>query len=234
MNKKIKIAIVAILILILAYAALYMTEYSPAEKTARDCLNGSENVTVSKMPNGLFLDGPGVDNALIFYPGAKVEYISYLPLLANLSNQGVDCYLVEMPFNLAMFGENSADSIIDSTNYTHYFLSGHSLGGVYATSYLNHTGKGDGAILLASYSINNISKPVLSIYGSEDHVLNMKKYDESKPLMTNLTEFVVEGGNHEQFAYYGNQSSDGVAKITPENQQNQTVEKILEFINKNN
>ena len=60
----------------------------------------------------------------------------------------------------------------------------------------------------------------------------MEAYNKSKPLMSNLTEYVIDGGNHEQFAYYGSQSGDGVANITPENQQNQTASKILEFINK--
>ena len=63
-------------------------------------------------------------------------------------------------------------------------------------------------------------------------IRHMKAYNESKPLMDNLTEFVIDGGNHEQFAYYGYQEGDGEAKITPENQQKQTVDKILEFISK--
>ena len=50
--------------------------------------------------------------------------------------------------------------------------------------------------------------------------------------MDNLTEFVIDGGNHEQFAYYGYQEGDGEAKITPEIQQKQTADKILEFISK--
>ncbi|MGX8693922.1 MAG: alpha/beta hydrolase [Methanobrevibacter sp.] len=231
MNKKLKIVIVIVIALILAYGVFYLTEYYPAEKTANDCLNGSENVSLSKCESGLFLDGPGNDTALIFYPGAKVEYTSYLPLLMDLSNKGVDCYLVQMPFNLALLGENSADSIIDAGNYSHYVLAGHSLGGVVASSYINHTGKGDGLILLSAYPSSGVNKPVLSIYGSEDKVLNIESYNKSKGLAGNFTEFVIAGGNHEQFAYYGEQNGDGIATITPQDQQMQAVEKILQFIN---
>lgn len=152
--------------------------------------------------------------------------------MMNLSSLGVDCALVQMPFNFAFFGENTADSIIDSTNYSHYVLAGHSLGGLSAAGFTNHTGKGDAVVLLAAYPNSHVSKPVLSIYGSNDKILNMKAYNESKPLMDNLTEFVIDGGNHEQFAYYGYQEGDGEAKITPENQQKQTADKILEFISK--
>ena len=150
----------------------------------------------------------------------------------NLSSQGIDCYLVEMPFNLAFLGQNSADEIIDSGNYSHYFISGHSLGGAMAASYVNGTNKTDGLILFAAYSTSEIEKPVLSIYGSEDKVLNMDKYNESKGFIDeNLTEVEISGANHAQFAYYGNQSGDGVAKISAESQQEECVGEIIDFIN---
>ena len=231
MNKKIKIDIVVILLLILGFALFYINDYYHAEKVAVDSLNSSDNVSVIKTSNGMLLDGPGNDTALIFYPGAKVEYTSYAPLFMNLSSQGVDCYLVEMPFNLAFLGQNSADEIIDDGNYSHYFLSGHSLGGVMAASYVNNTNKTDGLILFASYSTSEIEKPVLSIYGSEDKVLNVEEYNESKEFIDdNLTEFEIPGANHAQFGYYGNQSGDGTAKISAESQQGQCVNEIIEFI----
>ena len=232
MNKKIKIAIVVIVALAVAYSIYYLTDCSHAESTATDYLNGTDDVNVTKIDKGLYLDGYGNDTALIFYPGAKIEYISYLPMLCELSSKGIDCYLVEMPFNIALFGENEADKIINTTNYSKYVLWGHSLGGVVASAYMAHSGKGDGLILLAGYPTENITKPTLSIYGSNDGNLNKKSYDEAKPLMSNMTEHVIDGGNHAQFGYYGKQSGDNEANITPENQQNQTVGTILEFISK--
>ena len=231
MNRKLKIAIIVVLVLILAYTAFYFTEYRHAEKKATDLMNGAENVSVIKENYGLFLNGSGNDTLFIFYPGAKNEYVSYLPLLMDISNGGVDSALVEMPLNFAFFGENTADSIIDSTNYSHYVLAGHSLGGLSAASYHNHTGKGDAVVLLAAYPNSGVDIPVLSIYGSEDGILNRQSYNNSKTLMSNLTEVIIDGGNHEQFAYYGLQSGDGVANITAENQQNQTADEILKFIN---
>ena len=78
--------------------------------------------------------------------------------------------------------------------------------------------------------LDNVS--VLSIYGSNDNVLNKDSYDEAKDLMpNNFTEDVINGGNHAQFAFYGNQSGDGVATISSDSQINQTVHDILSFIN---
>ena len=239
MNKKLKIAlyiILALVIIIAGFSIWYLTDYSHADASVNAYLNGTDNVSVEKIDNGLFLDGPGNESALIFYPGAKIEYTAYLPLFTELANDGVDCFIVEMPFNLAFFGLDSADSIVSNTNFTYdkWYISGHSLGGVVASYYVtNHSTDYDGLILLASYpaeDLNNVS--VLSIYGSNDKVFNKETYDKSKGLMDyNLTEYVINGGNHAQFASYGNQAGDGVATISSENQRKQTEKEILEFIN---
>lgn len=41
---------------------------------------------------------------------------------------------------------------------------------------------------------------------------------------------MIDGTNHAQFGYYGNQSGDGKALISAKLQQNQTVNKIISFI----
>ena len=231
MDKKFKIAIIVIFALILGYGVFYLTDYYHAEKTATDYMNGTDNVSVVKTSNGLLLDGQGNYTALIFYPGAKVEYTSYMPMFTQLASQGIDCYLVEMPFNIAFFGTDAADDILKNSSYNHYFMAGHSLGGVVASSYVNKTDNIDGLILLASYPTQEIHKPVLSIYGSNDKVFTIEKYNEAKPLIkSNFTELIIDGGNHGQFAYYGNQSGDGIANISASNQQSQCVSEIVKFI----
>ena len=225
MNKKLKIVLYVILALVIVIAGFciwYVNDYNHADASVNAYLNGTDSVSVEKIDNGLFLDGPGNESALIFYPGAKIEYTAYLPLFTELANDGVDCFIVEMPFNLAVFGSNSADSIVNNNSFAYdkWYISGHSLGGVVASYYvINHSKDYDGLILLASYpaeDLNNVS--VLSIYGSNDKVLNKETYDKSKDL-------------HAQFASYGNQPGDGVASISSESQRNQTEKEILEFIN---
>lgn len=233
MKKKIILALTAIIIIaVLAYGTYYANDYYHADENALKYINGTDNVEVIKINNGLFLDGPGNNTALIFYPGAKVEYTSYLPLLTEISEKNVDCFLVEMPFNLAILDISAADRIIDNYNYTHYYMSGHSLGGSIASQYVQDTGKSDGLILFAAYPTDEVSKPVLSIYGSEDKVLNMEKYNESKVFMKNLTEIIIKGGNHAQVGDYGIQSGDGVAKINALKQQEKSCEEVINFIQK--
>ena len=156
MNRKIIFALIAIVILaIFAYGIYYVNDFYHADKDVESYLNGTDDVKVIQAGNGLLLDGPGNDTALIFYPGAKVEYTSYLPLFTELAHDNVDCFLVEMPFNLALLNENAADDIMDNYNYTKYYISGHSLGGVVASNYVNHTNKTDGLILLSGYPTVN-------------------------------------------------------------------------------
>ena len=228
--KKRYIIIIIILILIGAYFIYYVNDYYHADTTSLSYMNGSGNVSVNKISNGLFIDGPGNDTALIFYPGAKIEYTSYLPLMTELANNGVDAYLVEMPFNLAFLGVDSAGEIINSSNYTHYIMAGHSLGGSMAAQYASNHDV-DGLVLLAAYPSEEISIPVLSVYGSNDHVLNLETYNESKPLMhNNFTEKIINGANHAQFGNFGSMEGDGNATINSTVQQNETVSYIIDFI----
>lgn len=236
MNKKIKIGIILFIIIFLIIFIggffVYSGFYYHAEKTATDYIDGTDDVNVSKASNGLLLDGYGNDSLIIFYPGAKVEYTSYLPLFINLASRGTDCYLVDMPFNLAFLGKNTADGIIENSNYTHYFMSGHSLGGAMAGSYVNGTDKNiTGLIYLSAHMPNEIKVPILSIRGTNDGIINLTGYNEAKQMVkNNFTEVIIDGGNHAQFGYYGNQSGDGKANITAESQQDQSADAIIKFI----
>ena len=46
----------------------------------------------------------------------------------------------------------------------------------------------------------------------------------------NLSEIIIDGGNHAQFGNYGEQSGDNKSKISSEKQWNQTTNEILNFI----
>ena len=228
-----KLIILIAIIAIIAIPTFYFTAntyHSDAQAISQ--LNNTTSHNITRIGNGLFIDGPGNDTALIFYPGANVEYTAYVPLLVLLADNGIDCFLVEMPLNLAILNINGADEIIDNYNYSHFYMSGHSLGGSMAASYaFNHLDKVDGVILLAAYSTEDIGRlKVLSIYGSEDNVLNMEKYDQSKHNLGNYKEIVIDGANHAQFGSYGIQDGDGIAKISPEKQRNESAEAILSFV----
>lgn len=92
--------------------------------------------------------------------------------------------------------------------------------------------KVNGLILLASYPIVDVkNSSTLLIYGSNDNILNKNQYDENKKFLpNNYTEYIIQGGNHAQYAYYGIQSGDGKANITTNNQIKETVDEIISFM----
>lgn len=210
----------------------YLSVYNKADKSVKEYLKDSENVSVRKISNGYFFDGKGSDEAIIFYPGAKVEYISYAPLMHKLADEGIDTFLIKMPFNMAVFGESRASKIIKKYNYKSYYMAGHSLGGVVASSYAKKNDLIKGVILLASYSTKNINdKKVLSIYGSKDGILDKKAYEKNKKnISKNLVEMIIDGANHSQFGNYGLQKHDNKSTISYDMQQNVSISYIKQFM----
>ncbi len=83
MKKKLKllagIAVILILFLLAGFA-FYVRDYYHADPSVERYMGSLDNVYTEEIPEGLFLDGPGEDRALVFYPGGKVEYRAYLPL----------------------------------------------------------------------------------------------------------------------------------------------------------
>lgn len=210
----------------------YFSIYYHADSSVKEYLKSSEEVVVTHINNGYYFDGKGSNNAIIFYPGAKVEYTSYAPLMYNLAKEGIDTFLIDMPFNMSFFGSNKADSIIKNYSYNNYYMMGHSLGGAVASIYASqNTDKIKGVILLASYSTKDIKGlEVLSIYGSNDGCLNKKAYEKNKTnLPSNYSETVIDGGNHADFGFYGNQKGDKKSTIGKDIQQKYTIEAIKLF-----
>ena len=220
------------LAIILAAFLIYTGSYYPADSTAIAALQSDEKVCVEQTAYGWFFDGPSEDNLLIFYPGAKVEETAYAPLLHRLADGGMDVCLVRMPFHLAVFGAKKADGVLPLYDHENRFIGGHSLGGAMAANYAaRHSGALTGVILFAAYPTGPLedSLLLLSIYGSEDGVLNMEKLSEGRSYASAAySEFVIEGGNHAQFGNYGAQKGDGTAGISAEEQQKQTTDYIME------
>ena len=103
-------------------------------------------------------------------------------------------------------------------------------------AYGSLTEDGNTAMLLGSYSTADLSQSdiaVLSVYGSEDSVMNKEKYNECKSnLPENFKEVIVEGGCHAYYGMYGAQDGDGVPSITCEEQISLTCEAIVKLTEK--
>lgn len=235
--KWLKITAFVLLIIIFA-CSLYIAIDYDADAEAILNMDMGDNYSMELSTDGSIVSYPDMQTSvgLIFYQGGKVDEYAYLPLMEACAERGIMCVLVDMPFNLAVFDINAADGIREKyPEIESWYMMGHSLGGSMAAAYLEDNHKDfDGLILLGSYSTADISATslkVLSVYGSEDKVMNREKYAECvSNLPKNTEEYIIEGGCHAYFGVYGAQKGDGTPTITNEEQILITAEKIKEFI----
>lgn len=235
-TRNIFLFIVGALIILTGGAFAYLSDsYAPTSE-ALSAMNSTELVeVVSYKDYQAFLPKEeSSKNGLIFYQGGKVEAEAYAPLMQELAEKGIASYLVDMPFNLAVFDINAADVVIsENPDVKNWYLAGHSLGGAMASSYAEKNADWlAGLILLAAYSavdLTDTNLETLIIYGTADEVLNKEKYEENRFFVPNMEELVLEGGNHAQFGDYGEQAGDGTATMSASEQLKQTVEAIINF-----
>ena len=234
LGKIVFFTVIVIVAVVFAVLFLYTKDYYRSEVTMEDCMADTE-CSIEEFADGIFVDGSGQEDAVIFYPGAKVEYTSYLPLCVKLAEEGVDCFLVEMPFHLAILGMNKADKIMDTYDYENWYLAGHSLGGAMAANYVAENVEDfAGLIMLAAYptkALGSEDLKVLSVYGNKDTVLNRESLEDGKEFVPeHYTEIGLGGANHAGFGNYGPQEGDGEANMEREKQQEMTVGYIVKMI----
>ncbi len=224
--------------LVLAFV-VWANDALPASDIALQAMQSDSKVFVSE-ENGWVTFSPAdaaqPELGVIFYPGGRVDYRAYSPVLRMIAEQGYFVALVPVPLNLAFFDINVAARVqAQYPDIAHWVVAGHSLGGVAASVYAkDHLDELDGLVFFASYpaddSLKNTDLKVFSIYGTRD-MAGMDKFDETKALLPADTQFVViEGGNHAQFGSYGFQPCDNEATISPEEQWTQISTATVEFL----
>jgi hypothetical protein len=226
--KKTLIAILALVIVLFIAFFIYASDYYRADETANAVL---QSEAVTRVEDNFIVLSPAEagDTAMIFYPGAKVEYTAYLPLLEKITqSSNITCILVKMPFNMAIFDPDAADDIISRfPDIENWYIAGHSMGGAMASDYASkNQDKIKGLILLGAYIYGDYPvENALTIYGSFNTSVE-EKIDYTENIV------VIEGGNHAQFGNYGKQKGDTDATISSQEQQEIAVEAIREFLEK--
>lgn len=196
-------------------------------------ISAAAGVSVTYEDSYIAVGSPESTYGLVLYPGARVEASAYIPLAVELAERGCYCVIAKMPFNLAFFGIDAADALMATApDVESWWVGGHSLGGVAAATYAaGHAADLDGLVLLASYSITDLSDSGLaveSIYGSEDGVLNFESLEANADnLPADTVTYVIEGGNHAGFGAYGAQTGDSEATISAEQQWEETADELV-------
>ena len=182
--------------------------------------------------------GRSPETGVIIYPGGRIDPRSYAPQGRALAEQGYLAIIVPMPLNLAVFNSSAAADVIAAfPEITHWAAGGHSLGGAMAANFtLENPSALDGVFFWASYpassdKLSGQTLRVVSIYATLDGLATSDEIDASRPLLPADTTWVsIEGGNHAQFGWYGDQPGDNPATISREEQQAQVLEAMRAFL----
>lgn len=178
------------------------------------------------------------DTGFILYPGGRVDPRAYAPTARQVAEQGYLVVIVRMPLNLAVFNPGAAEKVIAVfPEIQHWVVGGHSLGGAMAANYAgNHPEKVQGLVLWASYpaSSDDLSSSklrVVSIFGSLDGLATSEKIEASRPLLPSDTTWIsIDGGNHAQFGWYGEQAGDNPAVLSRNDQQAKVLAATLALL----
>jgi dienelactone hydrolase len=244
-RRRIWLWVLLIPLIALAIGALGFTiwAYTPPDPMpeALAALQSDELVQVSEDPWLTFTPvGEPPTCGFIFYPGGRVDPRSYAPAARAIAEAGFTTVITPMPFNLAVFAPDRADDVQAAhPEVGKWAIGGHSLGGAMAANYV--FGRPDSAvqtiIFWAAYPADNNSLAdrenlsATSISGTLDGLATPADIEASKALLPADARFVaIEGGNHAQFGWYGDQSGDLPATISREEQQAKTITATLETL----
>lgn len=234
---------VIMLLFLLAGAAGFVVWANSAYPPTPEALEGLEStmwVEVTTPQTGWLVFTPlqrrTVNTGLVIYPGGRVDARAYAPLARELARTGYLAVIVPMPLNLAVFDSGAASEVVAAFPDIEYWaIGGHSLGGAMAAQYvIDNPGVMEGLALWASYPPGNLSEQdieVVSIYGTRDGVAKVPNVTGAADFLPEDTTWIaIQGGNHAQFGYYGEQEGDRPAQISQWAQQEQTLAGTVEML----
>lgn len=229
---------VALILIIIGSAGfLWLNDLLDPMPETDAALVSDESVEVATAPWLSFTPVEPSGTGFIFYPGGRVSPEAYAPPLRAIAEAGHLAVAVPMPFGLAVLSPDAADAVIDAhPEIEDWVIGGHSLGGAMAAQYAAGHDAIDALALWAAYPPDGVDLVddallVSSVYGSKDGVTTVEEIEASRAQLPRATTFAeIDGGNHAQFGWYGEQDGDGQATISREAQQEQAVAATLELI----
>lgn len=176
---------------------------------------------------------------VVFYAGNPVDYRDYGTLCRRVASAGYLVISPEFPLDTAILNWAAGEEYMKHfPEVKEWFLAGHSHGG--GTAVWEGTLKPElykGLILIAAAPFICAlpdDYPVLAIHATEDMAVPtvMHKVLMASIANCDVTEVIIQGGNHGQFGDYPPMGNEGVAKISKTKQMNITMKHIMKFLKK--
>lgn len=269
LNRRLILILLGVIVVLLVAAGVFvlwaLNPREPSEQ-ALEALDSNDEVAVYRHAQGWYVFVPSerlpeeaaepwavdplramaAETGLVFYPGGRVDYRSYAPLMRRIAAQGYPVVLVPAPLNLMVFAPNRAVDVIGFyPDVRQWAVGGHSLGAAMAARFVGSLEAEEvarsqvrGLVMLSGYppgdmDLSDRRLGVLSIGAEHDEVFDQRKWFESRERLPVEAAFDrIEGGNHAGFGNYGPQPGDGEADISRDAQQAETAEAIVDFLNR--
>lgn len=202
--------------------------------------NNDLKVSVSENNDQIiFTPGSSKENLeVIFFQGGLTDPKAYAPLCRKIAENGFTCHLIKMEWRLPQYDYEKIKLMFD-LNSDNYIIGGHSQGAKMAAQFVfDNPNLMKGLFLLGTshprdIDMSKITIPSLKLYAEYDGLASVDEVVENKdklPKNTNLV--LIKGANHSQFGYLGKLLTDDSPEITLEEQQQATLNYILNFINR--
>lgn len=219
--------IIAVLVIAILIILLYYNKPFPEAKAI-----GGE---MTLADNDYYFYGDSSVGFIIF-SGAKTDDLAYAYLAKLLHEEGHTVVIPKQAFHISAFGSKHGLEIMKTNPDIHtWILIGHSLGGMpvsrIAAAQPDHLA---GIVFLATFAsvdLSDLNISALRLTAENDGIMNnanMERYNHNLPEHT--ATIMLLGANHQGFgAYRSSSGRDKEATISWKEQNEQTVELILDF-----
>jgi len=218
-----------------------------AHGVAADSAVSSDRVVVTRgdgttmfMPVGAAPARAGV----VFVPGGMVDPDAYLPLVRAVADAGWPVAIAELPWRMA-FSDAATDDVWQRVQAVRaswgrdrpIALGGHSRGAAMSARFAaDHASELAGLFLIGTthprdHCLSAFTHPGLKVLGTRDCFAGAEESLANRGRLPATTTWVtIDGANHAQFGYYGQQLGDCSASIDRDDQQRQTLGALLDWL----
>ena len=182
--------------------------------------------------------------ALVFFPGALVDPVSYAPLARTTAAGGFPSFIVELPRRGAMGGaddpavDERLDRVLAMQSASHrWVVAGHSRGAVVAARIASQQRRGLAGLVLIGTThprdvdLSAMPQPVTKVAGTRDGLAKRSAVEANRAKLPPSTRWVwIDGGNHSQFGWYGFQPGDRRASVSALEQRARMTQAVLAML----
>jgi len=181
----------------------------------KDTFLNSDIVSVTETDDQITFKSDTSKNQIevIFFQGGLTDPKAYAPLCRKLAENGFTCHLIKMDWRLPQYDYHKASKLFDLTK-GNFVIGGHSQGGKMTAQFV--------------YENPNVFKGLFLMGTSHPRDIDLS----AQNIPCKDTKLVlIKGGNHSQFGYLGKLIMDSSADISLEEQQQQTFDNLISFMN---